>query len=357
MHPHVCRFLLPSVLLLGAVICIDVSAAEPTGVDPERIPYTYPATLAKLPDGRVIHVTCMGSGSPTVILTAGMGDWSVAWRKVQPAVARLTRACAWDRAGFGYSGNSPKTQLTANTTTDLEGALLSAEVAGPYVMVGHSLGGLESVMFADRHPEEVAGMVLVDPSSPGQAARFHHANPQIDDLFAAYTKKAVAGMRRCEIGVTNGTIRPGSPDPDACLVYPNSYPPETAAAMTKLDRDPARWATKASLLENFDANSMSLVNPARRFGAMPLVVLTAGEQWTAPPDLPPQSAAMFRDGISGYFAVANQLHEELAALSTRGSNRQVADSGHYIQYKRPDLVIAAIEDVVRQTRAGAGAGK
>jgi pimeloyl-ACP methyl ester carboxylesterase len=347
------QLILSSILLIGAVVPTCANAAEATGVDLERVPYTQPATLAKLPDGRVIHVKCMGSGSPTVIFTAGMGDWSVAWRKVQPEVAKLTRACTWDRAGFGFSGNSPQAQLIANTTTDLELALKSAGVPGPYVMVGHSMGGLESVLFADRHPEAVIGMVLVDPSAPGQAARLHRANPQFDDMSAAMLKNALAGMRRCEAGVASGVVRLGAPDPDECLDYEKGYPTETAAALAKLDSVPARWATHASLVENFNASSMSLVNPARRFGEMPLIILTAGAPRVPPPNMPAEAAEAFRNGTRDFAAEFNRMHDDLAALSTRGSNRRVADSGHYIQYKRPDLVIAAIEEVVRQSRTAA----
>src|SRR5450830_1008376 len=283
-----------SLVALGAAA--QTPAAVATPADPERRPYAKPGILAALPDGRRIHFNCMGSGSPTVIMTAGLGDWSASWRKVQPTVARSTRVCTWDRAGFGFSDGSTQVQLIANTVSDLEAALKSAAIAGPYLMVGHSMGGLES-----------------------------------------------------------GAIGVGTPDPKGCLVYTGGYAPETAAALAQRDTEWLRWAAKISLHERFDESARSLARPARNYGAMPLIVLTAGKPFTPPASMAPATAEAIRAGWPAFSAEFNRAHDDLAALSTRGSNRMVADAGHYIQYDRPDLVIAAIEEVVKASRDGARA--
>src|SRR5205814_1606569 len=114
----------------------------------------------RLPDGRTIHLVCMGQGSPVVILTAGEAGWSIAWNKVQPGVAAKTRVCAWDRAGLAFSSPSPKPPTVDNAASDLQAALAAAGIAGPYVVVGHSLGAYESLLLADRQPSKVVGMVL-----------------------------------------------------------------------------------------------------------------------------------------------------------------------------------------------------
>ena len=342
-----------SLVALGAAA--QTPAAVATPADPERRPYAKPGILAALPDGRRIHFNCMGSGSPTVIMTAGLGDWSASWRKVQPTVARSTRVCTWDRAGFGFSDGSTQVQLIANTVSDLEAALKSAAIAGPYLMVGHSMGGLESVLFADRHPEAVAGMVLVDPSVPDQADRLGKAAPSMAAAVKGLRAPILAEMRDCASGVQSGAIGVGTPDPKGCLVYTGGYPPETAAALAQRDTEWLRWAAKISLHERFDESARSLARPARNYGAMPLIVLTAGKPFTPPASMAPATAEAIRAGWPAFSAEFNRAHDDLAALSTRGSNRMVADAGHYIQYDRPDLVIAAIEEVVKASRDGARA--
>ena len=135
--------------------------------------YAKPQRLVELRDGRKIHLFCLGKGSPTVILTAGGGDWAAGWGKVQAPIARKTRVCAWDRAGFGFSDPSSAPQDVSHTTTDLEEAFKRAKIDGPYVLVGHSTGGYESLLFADRHPRQVLGMSAHRPipSRPRQTRK------------------------------------------------------------------------------------------------------------------------------------------------------------------------------------------
>lgn len=151
----------------GAVaIVIGLGQSRPSHAQPNLSAYAQPQTLVTLAGGRKINLVCEGKGSPTVILTAGAGDWSASWNAVLPLVARTTRVCAWDRPGFGYSDASSETQSADNLAQDLAAALTAANVAAPYVLVGHSAGSFETLVFADSHPSEVAGMVLVDPSLP-----------------------------------------------------------------------------------------------------------------------------------------------------------------------------------------------
>ena len=132
-----------------------------------------PGILARIAEGKTIHLKCMGTGSPTVILTAGLGDSE--WQKVQPQVARVTRVCFWDRYGSGFSSKATGRETVAETTADLIAALKAARVGGPFVAVGHSLGAYESLLFKDWAPKAVVGMVLVDPSIPDQGDRLNKA--------------------------------------------------------------------------------------------------------------------------------------------------------------------------------------
>ncbi|HEX8791781.1 MAG TPA: alpha/beta hydrolase [Polyangiaceae bacterium] len=115
--------------------------------------------------GRRLHVHCMGSGEPTVVMEAGHGESGDTWRRVQPEIAKVTRACAYDRAGFGSSDKPAKPHAVADTLQDLRVMLPTAGIKAPYVFVGHSLGGLLVRLYAAAHPGEMAGLVLVDATT------------------------------------------------------------------------------------------------------------------------------------------------------------------------------------------------
>lgn len=309
-------------------------------------PYATPDQTVRLPDGRDIHLVCMGEGSPTVILTAGLGSWSMAWRMVQPTVARTTRACAWDRPGIGFSDGSDQVQTVDATTSDLEAALAAANITGPFVLVSHSMGSYETLTFADRRGDDVAGMVLVEPTLPDQAAVFRAAAPTLSAGNEAGMAEEVAALRKCASAIAEGRLTTTSPDPDRCLAAQPTFPPALIAALAVADMDPRRDLARASLSENFASNSATMVNPERDFGDMPLVVLTAGNppiSDNAPPEILAERPA--------YVAAWTGGHEALSRLSTRGVHRTVPNTGHSMQRERPDAVIAAILEVVEAARS------
>jgi pimeloyl-ACP methyl ester carboxylesterase len=350
-------------LLTGASIASALLAIASTAVAQETSPPAVDQTLAayadakdfvRLPNGRTIHLVCMGQGSPVVILTTGGNGWSIGWNLVQPALATRTRACAWDRAGFGLSTPGPKPQTVDETTTDLEAALKAARIAGPYVVVGASLGGLESLLLADRQPRNVVGMVLVDPSFPDQTSRQNRAAPALMEWDQAHPPPFIPLLQKCAAALRAGTLRYGGPDPDGCLhpQWPPSYPPELRAA---LDRGQAEAPPEliASAMETMvsapqlgAADSKIVIKPDRNYGNMPLVVLTASDI-QLPPDLPDAARAE----VPSVQAEWRRAHEELAALSSRGVDRLVPGSTHDIAHVKPQVVIDAIDEVVDAARA------
>ena len=327
---------------------------QPEGSEPKvdalYLPYEQPGIFTKLATGETIHIKCMGVGSPTVILTAGAGDWSAAWRNVQPQIAKTTRVCAWDRPGFGFSSGSTQRQTTSNTATVLKAALTAARIRGPYIVVGHSLGAYESVMFKDRNPKAVVGMVLVDPSIPDQGNRMRQAAPRFAQAMDAYTASNLAVYGRCIAGLKSGTLTIGSKDPDGCLGYAADYPAELTLALAQRDLNPLRFATAGSMFQNIDADGQSMVNPTRSYGTMPLIVLTATKD---PAAWPPGFTQAAQDELPAFKSVWSRGHDEYAALSSRGVNRLVSDSTHYVQYYQPQVVIVAIEEVVAAARKDA----
>src|SRR5256885_1681174 len=119
--------------------------------------------------GRRLYLECTGSGSPTVVLVSGLAEASVYWRGwIAPAVAQNTTVCAYDRAGQGWSDPPPSPQDGVAVATDLHNLLANAQIPGPYVVVGHSTGGVYARIFAARYPDQVAGMVMLD-SQPNEA--------------------------------------------------------------------------------------------------------------------------------------------------------------------------------------------
>jgi pimeloyl-ACP methyl ester carboxylesterase len=343
---HLMFALVAGVACTGAALADPAVPVEKPKVDPLYLPYETPGVFAKLSNGDTIHIKCMGTGSPTVILSAGMGDWSDAWRKVQPQIAKTTRVCAWDRPGFGFSSGSTRPQTTANTTADLEAALKVAHIGGPYVAVGHSLGGYETLLFKDDNPQAVVGMVLVDPSIPDQLNRFHAVSGGFSDGFNKYLSDQSKMLGRCVAGLKSGKLKPGLPDPDGCLSYPPDYPPQVAAALIDRDTNPLRLTAFRSLTDNFTGDSASLVRPNRNYGSMPLIVLTA----TKPQALPPGTPQAAADAMPKIMKELARAHDELAALSSRGVNRMIADSTHYVQYDQPHAVIDAVNEVVAAAR-------
>jgi pimeloyl-ACP methyl ester carboxylesterase len=327
--------------------------AHPSGGsagDPELSPYVRPGILADIGSGRRIHVLCMGHGSPTVILSAGLGNWAETWRKVQPGVSAKTRVCTWDRAGFGFSSPSPEPQDVAHTERDLELALRAAKIEGPLVLVGHSLGGLETLLFADRNRARVAGMVLEDPSFPGQFEAFRkrkalYAANMIDER-AKWTE-----MDRCAEQAKAHRGDPAGMDAQ-CPPFPPTYPTALTEALRPSFADPARWRTRKSLSEQFERDSAIAINPARMYDSLPLIVLTAMQTNNAPGQatlLPPAAQADLDAWQREDWASA---HDRLAALSTRGENRRQPDASHYIHLVKPQVVIAAINEVVDSARGG-----
>lgn len=266
------------------------------------IAYADGKGLVAVEGKRRINLVCAGTGSPTVVFTAGAGAPASSWKLVQPEVGRRTRTCAWDRAGFGSSDASSARQTAAETTRDLARALAAAKVTGPLVLVGHSIGAYETLLLADRLGQRLAGMVLVDPSLPDMFRTLG------DDPTRLMTPIA-APFRACAAALRSGTPPPPPPGPFACT-----------GPVAKLD-------TAVSFLDSAGDSAREVVNPNRDYGAIPLVVLTAGSR-----------RALATPWDFG--------HDQLAALSTAGVNRYVPDSGHMMHRERPDAIVAAVDDVL-----------
>jgi pimeloyl-ACP methyl ester carboxylesterase len=214
--------------------------------------------------GYRLHINCIGMGSPTVIIEAGWGDWSTSWTAVQLEAAKTTQVCTYDRAGSGWSDPGPLPRNAEQYAKELHSLLHNANIAGPYVLAGHSMGGLTVRVFTDMYPSEVAGVVLIDTMVPQQ---FTQASadmaPQGDSQSHAFTilpALARIGLIRLFAGPLG--LAPHLPSAEeekaylSCVVRPTSL-----QAYTDEGRGmPASGAQAAAV---------------KTFGDIPLIVLTA----------------------------------------------------------------------------------
>jgi pimeloyl-ACP methyl ester carboxylesterase len=350
--------------LAGFVAAPASRAAPAFPSEAEMAPYLTPQRVVRVGNGHTINLVCLGHGSPTVILAAGLGGWSLSWVRVQPALAKRTRVCAWDRAGYGFSSPSPQPQDIVHTTQDLERALKGAAIAGPYVMVGHSLGGFESLRFADLHRRSIVGMVLVDPDIPDRAAVDERLAPQFATLSRALEAQDIKQRRDCAAQLKAGKLKSGTAPFARCTVphLPAVFS-HLQAVIARLNADPARLLTQLSTQKQHYTDAREVINAQRRYGDMPLIVLTAGRDEQAlmsslsrlPPGTPgastPEELAQLHEQIVRFLRDGwGAGHDAYAALSTRGRNQLVPDSTHGIPDEKPEVVLSAVNTVLDEVR-------
>jgi pimeloyl-ACP methyl ester carboxylesterase len=310
-----------TVVFVLALACIGL-IYETLRENHDRKLFSPPGRLVDV-GGHRLHLYCMGGGSPTVILEAGGGNPWLAWYKVQPQVAKFTRVCSYDRAGLGWSDASPNPPTAIEIATELHTLLGNAGIAAPYVLVGHSLGGMYVRMFQRRYPGEVVGMALVDSSHPDQDARF----PPEAKKLSSLSGKVVVAMQ---------FLRPfGVPRLLASRAAPPEVRPEYSAALCR----PSFLAAARAEMAEVEENSAE-VRPLGSLGDLPLVVLSHDP-----------AKVQFPGNLTEPVNRAwGEMQEELAHLSSNGSHFVVKGAGHDIEIDKPDAVVDAIRKVTDQAR-------
>ena len=336
-HPRAMAALGAALLLcIVGVVRAQPEPARAVAEDQRLLPYVEPGQLVDI-GGRRINLHCTGSGAPTVVLMAGISSWSPVWYKTQPVIAQETRVCAFDRASFGFSDPASRPQVLSDTVNDLHAALKAASLPGPYVLVGHSLGGVEARLYAQRWPAEVAGMILVDTSPAGEGL-IEENQPGLadDESIESY----VSDELYCVMSAANRPLDPSSPEYKNCS---KALPGDTPAAFRKIWPQfftSAYAAAKVSLMSSLYTHRYDSVDH-RLLGTMPLVVLSAERAFEV--DTPA--------GVRFWLAYKKAWyarHVALAHLSRRGVYRFIEGSGHAIQLDKPQAVIDAVDDVLRQ---------
>jgi pimeloyl-ACP methyl ester carboxylesterase len=287
--------------------------------------------------GRKMHIDCRGSGSPTVLLEAGLDiNGAAAWTTVHDELARTTRVCAYDRAGIMWSDPKPGPHDGDGAADDLHRTLAGAGISGPIVLVGHSLGGPLAMSFVRKYGGDVAGLVFVDTSHPDQLERFKAAG-----MDASPTKDPT--LKIGDWLSWTGVLRLFVDQP-----YPHATPDAIGAMRAYSGRSVHAARMEAEALPTILQQGGEL----RTLGDRPLVVLTANKPWPHEALAKLQLTRPQADAIQKMWI---GLMADEASWSSRSRQEVVADSGHYIQHDRPDLVVKAVNEVVAAVRAEAGA--
>jgi pimeloyl-ACP methyl ester carboxylesterase len=325
---------------------IPIAAQQPTNEG-------VPAFSGKLVDagGHLLHINCTGEGSPTLVMEAGAGDFSFDWGLVQPIAVKYTRVCAYDRAGYGWSEPGPTPRTMRQMVFELHTALLNAKIKGPYVMVGHSLGGLIVRTYASQYPKEVAGMVLVDSS---------HEDMLISLTDRTTKQEKVVRFRELSRGREIPSIQTTMPSTGAANKPQQA---QSSAAQTKLEAPfnklPSSlqgmriWATSQpnygparSSEFDFLPEEMARMYSERSknkypLGDIPLIVLTRNSGQHSGAD--EQTKKQLDESH-------DRLQADLVTLSTNSKQIIAKHSGHHIQLDEPELVADAIRQVISSFR-------
>jgi pimeloyl-ACP methyl ester carboxylesterase len=301
-------------LVVGLTVVAAIGGTfETLALTSDRSRYTMPGQSYDV-GGHQLHLDCTGSGSPTVVLQSGLGEFSPHWTHVVRAINPTTRVCAYDRAGQGWSDDLPYVQDGIEAAADLHRLLTRAGEKGPFVLAGHSTGGTYAMTFAARYPEEVAGMVLLDSTDPYQASpMFGSPNAPAPAAFAILPSIARMGI---------GQVFPSS--------FWSTLPEPAAGQIQAFVTSPRRWRNYRDEIAAIPA----LLNQAQAlttFGSKPLIVLTA-------------DAAQERPAA----------HDLMAELSTNSSHRFTDEthSGLLDQQSGAAVSADAIGEVVQAVRIG-----
>lgn len=352
--PHRCRPAGPfrcGVALAAAWFTLGAAeAADLIPVAQVEQDYVTPHALVDVGDGRRMNLFCLGEGRTTVVFDSGLSDWSSTWALIQPAVSRTTRACAYDRPGMGYSDPSPLPRTPEAAVQDLSTLLKRGGISGPVVLVGHSLGGFHAKLFAVTYPEQVAGLVLVDPAeerlwdrvesslarrfgaAPVRAARADDER----DIAAAITHFADCAQTTHAGGLTEQKYRRCT-DPvrlplGAVILQERRVLQQTAAYQDAQASEIAHCMYAQNPAA--DARYRRLFAGRTPLGDLPLLVLTHGLYDLSEPDW------------EVHYWSWRKAHELTATLSRRGHHEMVAHANHNIQVDRPDAIVDAVLRVV-----------
>jgi pimeloyl-ACP methyl ester carboxylesterase len=318
--------LIPLGLIAAVLACTATYSAVVIEAFRMRNP---PPGESYLVDGHKMFMHCMGSGSPTVILEAGLGNDNLIWGAVQPELAQTTRVCAYDRAGFGWSDARPGPRDADHIAAELHGLLQQAHFDGPIILMGHSIAGIYLRDYATRYPENLVGMVFLDGSTPWQDRA-----PAMKEWMASLPPIWL------QVELERALLVAGVPRlMGQCDIPLPHFDPQWARLQDEDICLPGIGASEAEM--NAIDDSGTETSKTGPYGALPFLILSQ-DPAKAPPREPKAMVIAWQ-----------QMQEDLKKLSTRSRRIIAVGSTHYIQIDRPDLVNREVLLFIQQVRGTA----
>lgn len=309
---------------------------------PEQHPQEDPLTNTPIPapgnlydvGGYRLHLQCQGHGSPAAIFDTGLGFNSTPWANVLPETAKYTCACAFDRAGYGWSEPAPEDvqRTSRQIVEELRILLRAGEIPAPYILVGHSFGAINMLVFAYTYPQEVAGLVLVDPSHPEMFTRVQGVpSPAVmRRSFQAFDFLGRLGLLRW---IGPAAVKRMLPNGEVTL------PPEAWNALLAFASDPQQYQTAGRETEvGIESFAQARGGPGS-LGDLPVIVLSA-DWWVKG-----KQTSMKRSAL--------ELRKEMTVLSSHAVHRFVEDCDHStLPVLRPEAVAGAVKEILDSVRSG-----
>ncbi len=327
---------LAAVLLIGLALWINQMVA----IRRVRNDFPAPGKLFTV-QGRAMHLNCSGSmpglNAPTIVIDAGNGSYSLDWSNIQHRLASSYRVCTYDRPGYGWSELSRSPRDADHIVEELHSLLQAAGEPGPYLLIGHSLGGLHMQLYTARYPDEVAGLLLVE--SPG-------ANLQNDAAYQQQAQITTGTYKTMRFLTASGLLRVLGPliGSQTLPAGAASLPAREQEVYVQLLLDPRHYETalaeKENNLRSAEQLKAALEQSNHPFGDLPLIVLTAGMI-----DVPEGNNPFATRRIPVEPGVIAQ-QADLATLSTQGKRQIVPNSGHLMQHDDPEAILKAINDLI-----------
>ena len=330
-------------LLIAALVVLALAASglawQKLGTAADFRRHPPPGRLVDV-GGHRLHVLDMGKGHPTVVFEAGLPGSVLSWHRVQKELARVVRVVSYDRAGLGWSDPGPDPRTAERIVEDLRRLLVRAAMPGPYILVGHSFGGLTTRLFAARYPDDVAGLVLLDPVGPGEwvpltererrrlaggaklcrraagLARF--GGTRLVALLARAGAHTIA--RIAVLFISSGVLA----DTRSTIGPLGKLPAEERALVRMFWVQPKFYAAMAGQIEALPESAVQVARAGDRLEGKPVVVISAANADPA--------------------RLAEQI--AIAQLSSRGRHLLAGASGHWVQLDEPELVTGAVLEAI-----------
>lgn len=274
--------------------------------------------------GYQLHIHSTGTGGPTVVLDAGLSGTSLGWSLVQSEASKFTRVCSFDRAGYAWSEESASQRTSDHLAEELHTLLHAAHIPGPYILVGHSFGGCNALLFADMYPTEILGVILVDSVHEEMGQELPPASQNAFDKLTSHPYfqwgLSAIGYKRLK-------------GPSTEIAHMFAPLPEKIRSMYFAQMNKTSYTTTVSReLEAFDESLRQLAERKIHLQDKPLIVITAGRFASQHEEM-----------------AWNRLQKKLLAKSNRAQHVIANESDHMINHHQPQIIVEAIQELVKST--------